>query len=51
MLNNLWEFFFCPQHGIFAPANWQAIAPVIGQLWNQIVTFGRYLWNKSGLMS
>jgi hypothetical protein len=25
MISQLWEFLFCPVHGVFAPANWQAI--------------------------
>jgi hypothetical protein len=32
-MNNFYEFFFCPIHGIFRPANLALILPAIGGIW------------------
>lgn len=32
-MNDLYEFFFCPVHGLFRPANWAFILPMIGGMW------------------
>jgi len=31
-MGGLWEMIFCPIHGVFAPANWQAMLPLIPQI-------------------
>jgi len=33
----MWEFLFCPIHGVFAPANWAFIAPAVAG----VVAFAR----------
>lgn len=31
-MNQIWEFFFCPYHGIFRPDNWSMILSSFTQL-------------------
>lgn len=53
MFSTFWEFLFCPQHGLFAPANWAFILPaatggmlyfrrIWGRLWLRLATM-RYM--------
>lgn len=41
-MQNLFEFFFCPQHGIFAPVNWAWMAPALS---SGIIT-GKAAWSR-----
>jgi len=41
-MNAIFEFFFCPVHGIFAPANWQFLAPLFA---DGLMTV-RHLWSR-----
>ena len=42
MFTAIYEFLFCPQHGLFAPANWVFIIPVLSGAW----MFVKRLWSK-----
>jgi hypothetical protein len=39
-MNNIYEFLFCPQHGVFAPSNWFALLP----MWNYVRDTVVALW-------
>lgn len=41
-MNQIYEFLFCPIHGILRPANWIFIAPGAAGA----IGYGRNLWDK-----
>jgi len=42
IFNIIFEFFFCPEHGIFSPKNWVWIAPMVQPMMMKIELF----WQK-----
>jgi hypothetical protein len=40
------EFIFCPTHGVFAPANWPLIAPIIGACYVKLAKYRRLKWHR-----
>lgn len=42
-MHTIYEFIFCPVHGIFAPANWVWLAP----LFSEGTAIAKAFWHKA----
>jgi len=46
MLNDINEFLFCPVHGIFSPARWHQLMPVMAPALTAGILFVRRCFRK-----
>jgi len=40
-MEQLFDFFFCPIHGIFAPINWAWVGPML----SSSLSYGKVCWS------